>query len=80
MNDAGDIAGTYFSSPVNVTDFSGEGIPGTAYFLSSTGSLTQVEVPGAFPLATSALGINPRGNVIGEYIDANGEHGFVATK
>ena len=81
MNDAGDIEGSYLSTAVDITQFSGDnGVPGTAYFLSSTGSLTQVEVPGAFPLATSALGINPRGNVIGEYIDASGEHGFVATK
>jgi len=80
MNDAGDVAGTYFTSPVNITDFSGDGVAGTAYFLSSTGSLTEIEVPAAFPHGTAPLGLNPRGNVIGEYFDATGEHGFIAVK
>ena len=79
MNDAGDIDGAYSNAPVNITDFSGDGpLVSTAFFLSTTGSLTEIAVPLA--LGTSVLGINPRGNVIGEYFDANGEHGFIAIK
>ena len=38
-------------------------------------TFTPIDVPGAF--FTEALGINPRGQIVGSYSDSTGEHGFL---
>jgi uncharacterized membrane protein len=39
---------------------------------------TTIDVPGAS--STQALGINPKGNIVGSYLDAAGLHGFLLSK
>src|SRR5438876_3542937 len=38
-------------------------------------SFTTIDVPGAF--STSALGINSKGDIVGEYTNLTGNHGFL---
>jgi uncharacterized membrane protein len=45
-------------------------------FLLSHGQFVAIDVPGAS--STQATGINDRGQVVGAFIDAHGQHGFLA--
>ena len=52
----------------------GSGVHG---FLLSKGTFTTIDVPGS-PFGTYALGINPRGDIVGYYGDSsNNYHGFL---
>ena len=46
-------------------------------YLLSGGSFTTIDPPGA--TFTEAIGINPRGQIVGNYIASGVTHGFVAT-
>ena len=76
INPKGDIMGTYYVSVPNNVLIRG--------FLLSKGSFTTIDVvalPGALAGTTNALGINPRGDIVGFYSDRffNG-HGFLLSK
>src|SRR2546429_1760248 len=45
---------------------------------ASQGGLTTIDVPGAS--STQAKGINPEGDIVGEYSNATGTHGFLLSK
>jgi uncharacterized membrane protein len=65
INPKGDIVGWYSAVP----DCQGHG------FLLSKGVYTNIDVPGAAD--TSAVAINPRGDILGVYDDQAGTHGFL---
>jgi len=74
-NSRGDIVGTYCDLPgaCFVGPFQEHG------FLWSGGELTTIDYPGA--QATSAVGINEQGDIVGGYIDANGHpSGYLVTR
>lgn len=74
-NTRGDIVGTYCDLPgiCSIGPFAEHG------FLWSGGELTTIDYPGA--TATSALGINEQGDIVGGYIDANGHpSGYLVTR
>jgi hypothetical protein len=54
--------------------------PGTHAFVLTFSAVTTIDIPGA--AATFGRGINQRGDVAGNFIDASTGHtrGFVATK
>jgi uncharacterized membrane protein len=75
LNERGDIVGSYCDSatPCVLTPF------GTHGFLISGDEFQTVDVPGA--LATTAIGINARSDIVGGYTDTNGRvHGFLLTR
>ena len=51
---------------------------GTHGFLISGSGFTTIDVPGA--VATAAIGINAQGDIVGEYSDAGGTHGFLLSR
>ncbi|HWB04478.1 MAG TPA: hypothetical protein VG796_15730 [Verrucomicrobiales bacterium] len=70
INNAGTITGYFYTSD-DPADNHG-------FILDSAGNLTLIDVPGA--LYESGYGLNDRGDVAGEYWDANDvAHGFVRT-
>jgi len=50
----------------------------THAFVLRRGTFTTIDVPGA--VATFGRGINARGDIVGNYIDGTGTHGFLATE
>jgi hypothetical protein len=46
----------------------------THAFVLRKGTFTTIDVPGA--TNTFGRGINARGDVVGNYVDATGQHGF----
>ena len=64
VNDAGDIAGSYFDA-ANVEHG----------FVSSGGTFTAIDFPGA--TSTAAAGINANSDIVGGYTDTTGSHGFL---
>jgi hypothetical protein len=76
----GDIVGSY----ANTADLTGEKVVGSHGFLLSAGDLvdfTEIDFPAAGVQGTQARGINPRGDVVGAYVDSSGaDHGFIATR
>jgi len=74
-NARGDIVGTYCDLPGICL----VGAPGTHGFLWSSGEVTTIDYPGA--RATAALGINEQGDIVGGFIDANGQpRGFLVSR
>lgn len=69
INDEGQVVGGYM-------DASGTGHG----FLLKDGRFATIDFPGA--VYTEALGINPRGHIVGEYVDATNlrSHGFLLTR
>jgi hypothetical protein len=63
------VLGCFLSSP-SALEASGPSQPA---------KFTQIDVPGA--ILTDANGINPRGDIVGDYVDSDGnEHGFLLSK
>jgi|SRR5882724_11012910 len=56
------------------------GTTATGGFLLSEGTFTRIDVPGALFTSTQAYGINPRGDIVGSYIDNSDLHGFLLSK
>ena len=48
------------------------------FLLDKKGAVTTINVPGS--VHTEAHGINALGKIVGAYNDANGIHGFLATR
>jgi uncharacterized membrane protein len=76
INERGDIVGTYCDSaiPCGIT------LTGTHGFLLRAGEFTTIDVTGITGVtvkATSAAGINARGEIVGSYSDGIHFHGFV---
>jgi uncharacterized membrane protein len=69
INPSGEIAG-FFTDSANRTHG----------FLLSKGAYTVIDFPGNDVVATQVRGINPQGDVVGQYVDSRGLHGFVATR
>ena len=83
-NDAGDVAGLYTSAtitfgillkdtpaPSGVADF----------VLFNNGNFASFDVViGGVDVGGLILGLNPRGDIVGVYTDATGDHGFIGTK
>jgi uncharacterized membrane protein len=80
INAEGDIVGSY----TNVFDLNGEKVVGSTGFLLSAGDLIDfltIAYPAAGVQGTQARGINPRGDIVGAYVDASGaDHGFIASR
>jgi len=70
INNTGTIVGEYGGQDVLA-------IGGYGFTLSGTTYSSPMDYPGA--LMTYALAINDAGTVVGYYIDAAGDHGFMAT-
>lgn len=79
INAQGDIAG----STANTPDLTGEKVVGSHGFLLSASDLTDfiaIDFPAAGVKGTQVRGINPRGDIVGAYVDSNGaDHGFIAS-
>ena len=75
----GDIVGSY----ANAADLTGEKVVGSHGFLLSSDDLidfTAIDFPGTGVQGTQARGINPRGDIVGAYVDSSGaDHRFIAT-
>jgi hypothetical protein len=68
INDSGTIAGFRQDAQGNYHGF----------LRHEHGSLAPVEVPGAGPIGSAAVGLNNQGDVVGTYFDAaSNQHGFV---
>jgi hypothetical protein len=76
INPADDIVGLYVAgTPVT-------GVPATTTdaFLLSKGNFTTISIP-AVTFTVHPIKNNPRGDIVGGYLDANGtEHGFLLSK
>jgi uncharacterized membrane protein len=74
INERGDIVGVYcdWALPCLIVPTATHG------FLISGGEFTTIDVPGAS--ATAALGINASGEIVGQYSDATGGHGFLLSR
>ena len=77
FNDAGDIASIYCSfQPCDFFNFGFQS--GKVHgFLATSDGFTSVDFPGAD--TTGVWGLNSRDEVVGVYLDAAGEHGFLRT-
>lgn len=79
INAEGDIAG----STANAADLTGERVVGSHGFLLSASDLIDfiaIDFPATGVKGTQVRGINPRGDIIGAYVDSSGaDHGFMAT-
>jgi probable HAF family extracellular repeat protein len=69
INPSGEIVG-FFTDQANRTHG----------FLLHKGAYTVIDFPGNDVVATKARGINPQGDVVGQYVDSRGLHGFVAIR
>ena len=80
INAEGDIVGSY----ADTADLTGEKVVGSHGFLLSAGDLTDfiaIDFPVEGVQGTQARGINPRGDIVGAYVDSTGaDHGFIATR
>jgi hypothetical protein len=75
INSAGQIVGAYRErEPTTGSEPTTGRLHG---FVLSGGVFSTIDVPGA--IDTYALGISPRGDVVGQYKAADGRHGFVMT-
>ena len=74
----GVAAGAFCQSSVQLTTFAVVVFGGVGTALASPNySFTTIDVPGAS--ATLANGINSSGQIVGNFTDATGGHGFLAT-
>jgi hypothetical protein len=77
IGDSGDITGLYTAAAVTIEILS-DNIPPSSpvisFVLFQNGTLTSLNIPYPNP---STRGINPGGDVVGVYTDAQGDHGFV---
>jgi uncharacterized membrane protein len=76
INERGDIVGAYCDTAIPC----GIMLTGTHGFLVHAGAFTTVDITGVLGLtvaATSAAGINARGDIVGSYSDGSHYHGFV---
>ena len=85
ISDAGDIIGVYATVQTTLGQILGDssipaGVAGTYFVLSADGTFNAVPSPFAVPGQQAPLGINPRSTLVGFYTDANGDHGFIATR
>jgi len=69
INNNGDIVGQYFDQTTNT--YHG--------FLLKQDTITTIDFPGKGKVVTSANGINDLGVIVGNYSDATGFHGFIAS-
>jgi hypothetical protein len=80
INAEGDIVGSH----ANAADLTGEKIVGSNGFLLRAGDLIDfiaIDFPATGVKGTQARGVNPRGDVVGAYVDSSGaDHGFIATR
>ena len=80
ISDSGDITGLYTDAVVTVEILS-DNIPPSSPVISfvsfQNGTFTSLDIP--HPNA-SIRGINPRGDVVGVYTDAQGDHGFLGSR
>lgn len=80
INAEGDIVGSY----ANTADLTGEKVVGSHGFLLSSGDLIDfiaIDFPATGVQGTQARSINPRGDIVGAYVDSSGaDHGFIATR
>jgi probable HAF family extracellular repeat protein len=67
INPAGEIVG-YFTDVANHTHG----------FLLVNGAYTVIDFPGTGVVATQIRGLNAEGDIVGQYTDSNGVHGFLA--
>jgi probable HAF family extracellular repeat protein len=67
ISPAGEIVG-YFTDVTNHTHG----------FLLANGTYTVIDFPGTGVVATQVRGVNAQGDIVGQYKDASGVHGFVA--
>jgi hypothetical protein len=80
IGDSGDITGSYTAAVVTVEILSDNLPPGSpviGFVLFRNGTFTSLDIP--YPNA-STRGINPRGDVVGVYTDAQGDHGFLGSR
>ena len=49
-------------------------VPASGAGASASGTVTTIDVPGAS--STTATGVGDRGQIVGWYVNATGEHGF----
>jgi uncharacterized membrane protein len=68
INPAGKIAG-YFTDTAKRTH---------GFLLEKDGTYTVIDFPGSDVVATQIRGINAQGDIVGQYTDSRGVHGFVA--
>jgi hypothetical protein len=80
-----DVPGAAYTVPQGINNsrqivgyFFGLSAPPYHGFLYSGGSFTTIDIPGAFNY-TSANGINDSSQIVGLFVDATGDHGFLAT-
>jgi uncharacterized membrane protein len=80
INAEGDIVGSY----ANAADLTGEKVVGSHGFLLSAGDLIDfiaIDFPATGVQGTQVRSINPRGDMVGAYVDSSGaDHGFIATR
>lgn len=82
INEQGEIAGSYTTNSVTINSLLGDRFNNShGYVRSADGTaFTLIDFPGA--LGTDCRGgFNPRGDLVGAYVDSGGnEHGFLATQ
>ena len=49
-------------------------------YVADDKAVTQIDVPFAGVTFSRVLGINPQGDIVGDYIDASGRHGFLSSE
>lgn len=80
IGDSGDVTGLYTAAEVTIQILS-DNIPPDRPVISfvsfQNGTFTSLNIP--YPNA-STRGINPRGDVVGVYTDAQGDHGFLGSR
>ena len=80
IGDSGDITGLWTAAEVTfeiLSDNIPPSSPVISFVLFQNGTFTSLNIP--YPDA-STRGINPRGDVVGVYTDAQGDHGFIGSR
>jgi hypothetical protein len=80
VNEEGEIAGSYTTAPVTISSLLGDSLNNARGYVRGVdgATFTLIDFPNA--LATDCRGgFNPRGDLVGTYLDSGGnEHGFLA--
>ncbi len=83
-NDADAVVGFYITTALTVEDLISDNVlPAQGFLLNGHGTFTTIDVsfPGVTVLSSNPLGINPRGTIVGVYVDGSfKEHGFLAKR